>query len=306
MLVPDSGKHQYILYPPDVSEEPTIYQLRHLFSDIEAIAQIPDAMLDIRVNFHYCIFLNHTAVACLGGLARLVESRGGQVIFDWETLPGAIQANLAQNGFLFEFGCDQFPWDGNSVPYWSGCKHDATLIGEYLQYKWLGKGWMSVSKALREAITGQVSEIYLNAYEHSQSEVGVFSCGQHYPTLETLHLTVVDFGIGIPSSVRSLPKNAPLNSLESLSWAFQSGTTTIQGAVSRGLGLNLLQEFITRNHGSLTVFSNDSCVTVDDNGVRYEDRSIIFCGTLFNIALRCDERYYCLASEMALSEEPLF
>jgi hypothetical protein len=51
MLVPDSGKHRHILYPPSkVSEEPTIYQLRHLFKDLEAIAQLPDSALDIIID----------------------------------------------------------------------------------------------------------------------------------------------------------------------------------------------------------------------------------------------------------------
>ena len=257
MLVPTNCNHQYVLYPSSVAVEPDIYQLRRLFNDLEAIAQISGSTLDITVNFHYCKFLNHTAVACLGGLARLIEFRGGRVVFDWETLPKAIYMNLAQNGFLSDFGCDHFPWDGNSVPYWSDCRHDPTIVGEYLRYKWLGKGWVNVSRGLRDAIAGQVSEIYLNAFDHSQSEIGVFSCGQHYPNKGMLHLTVIDFGIGIPACVRSLPENALFTTEEALFWAFQSGTTTKQNGISRGLGLNLLQDFVAKNHGNLMVFTND-------------------------------------------------
>lgn len=307
MLMSDSGKNRYILYPPsEVSEEPTIYQLRQLFSDLEAIAQLPDSALDVIIKFDYCTFLNHTAVAWLGGIARFIESRGGRMMFDWETLPRKIHMNLAQNGFLFDFGCAHDPWDGNSIPYWSNTQYNRQLVGAYLKDKWLGKGWVNISQGLQAAITGQVSEVYLNAAEHSQSPIGVFSCGQHYPRMGKLHLTVIDFGIGIPTSVRSLPKNASLDSAKALEWAFQSGTTTKQHGVSRGLGLSLLQDFITKNHGCLTIFSNDGCVTVNDNGVSYKIGETDFSGTLVNIALLCDEHYYCLASEVPSSEEPLF
>lgn len=40
--------------------------------------------------------------------------------------------------------------------------------------------------------------------------------------------------------------------------------------------------------------------------IRYENKDINFSGTLVNIALRCDEQYYCLASEVPSIDEPLF
>ena len=68
--------------------------------------------------------------------------------------------------------------------------------------------------------------------------------GQHYPELDFLHLTVIDFGIGIPTSVRSLPQNLDKTADEALQWAFEPGNSTKQDSISRGAGLNLLQEFI--------------------------------------------------------------
>ncbi|MBS9383808.1 MAG: hypothetical protein HEQ24_06035 [Dolichospermum sp. BR01] len=49
---------------------------------------------------------------------------------------------------------------------------------------WLGKGWINISPRLQDAIpavsvaiAGKVVEIYFNAFEHSNSPIGVFSCG---------------------------------------------------------------------------------------------------------------------------------
>ncbi len=41
---------------------------------------------DVQFDFTGCGFLRQNAVAFLGGLARLIEYRGGRVTFDWATL----------------------------------------------------------------------------------------------------------------------------------------------------------------------------------------------------------------------------
>ena len=300
----DSQPNQPILCLDTISDRPGHFD--KLFRICHAIAQLPEDCLDITIDFHYCEFLGHTGVAFLGGLAHLIQARGGCVNFNWGSLRSNIRMNLAQNGFLYHFGYGSSSWDGNSIPYRCDLHHEATALGDYLRYKWLGKGWVNISSGLQEAITGQVSEIYLNAFDHSQSEIGVFSCGQHYPNKGMLQLTVIDFGIGIPACVRSLPQNAPFTTKEALFWALEPGNTTKQNGISRGLGLNLLQDFVTKNHGNLMIFSHDGYVTIGDNGVSYENKDINFSGTLVNIALRCDERYYCLASEVPSIDEPLF
>lgn len=305
MLILPKDPSQSILYVGTIGDRS--YHLDRLFKLHWDIQQLPDSSLDILVDFHYCEFLNHIGVAFLGGLAREIEARGGRIRFDWNTLARKIHTNLGQNGFLFDFGGVQHPWDGNSIPYRSDRRHDSATIGDYLRYKWLGKGWVNISPGLQGAIAGQVSEIYGNAFEHSHSNIGVFSCGQHYPKARMLHLTVIDFGIGIPASVRSLPDNSVLSDADALTWAFRAGTSTKQKKrVSRGLGLNLLSNFVANNHGSLKIFSNEGGIFIDDSGIRYENRYTSFTGTLVNIAFRCDESYYCLASETPDSSEPWF
>ena len=155
-----------------------------------------------------------------------------------------------------------------------------------------------------------MAEIYLNAFEHGQSQIGVFACGQHYPKNRELNLTIVDFGVGIPSNVRSYKASnfAPeaLVAKHCMEWAFQEGTSTKQGdsAEPRGLGLDLLQDFVIQNKGRLEMFSHEGYVLITDGKISFAERSIFFEGTMVNISLRCDESYYCLASEV--DEKPLF
>lgn len=284
---------------------PTINDSLH---DFDALFRLWQAVngdgLNVTFEFHGCTFLRQNAVAFLGGLKRLIEYRGGTAAFDWTTLRSDVALNLAKSNFRDTFG-DPTPIGlGHTIPYREDLSADKETLLNYLKAHWLGRGWVNVSARVRDAIVGQVWEIYANAFEHAGSHVGLFSCGQHYPRLDLLKLTVVDFGVGIPSNVRRFFRRPGIPSAGALQWAFRPGTTTKPNGMGRGVGLDLLKHFIRVNKGSLEVFSHDSYALIDEKHERFEARGLGFEGTLVNISLRCDESYYCFASEV--SDKPIF
>ena len=262
--------------------------------------------LEARFDFSCCRFLRQNAVAFLGGLARLVESRGGRVEFAWDSLQSSVAANLRQNGFTEAFDGPGHSWLGNSIPYIEHRESSAHEYADYLSNRWLGRGWIGISPSLRDAIVGTVSEAYVNAFDHAESPIGVFSCGQHYPQLGELKLTLVDFGVGIPSNVRLFKAGEfeaeQLRAANCMEWAFQNGTSTRPGG--RGVGLDLLQAFVRKNGGRLEMFSHEGHASVANGKISFGERDIFFEGTLINISLRCDEKYYCFQSE--IDDRPLF
>jgi len=265
-------------------------------------SQVNDYFEDIRFDFSGCDFLRPNAVAHLGGLARLIESRLRTVVFDWDTLRNnAVMTNLCQNGFARAFGYPSPGWTGNSSPYREDRSRDVNGIMDYLGLSWLGRGWVHVSRRLRDAIVGRMWEIYNNAFEHSGSEIGVSSCGQHFPTHNELVLSVVDFGQGIPAKVRKFlssdPRAEQLTAAGCLRWAFQRGTTTKPKEEPGGLGLDLLKEFVRINQGKLEVYSNEGYALIDKDDERFTNRTTSFEGTVFHITLRCDENLYHFADE---------
>ena len=259
-----------------------------------------DYFEDIRFDFSRCSFLRPNAVAFLGGLARLIESRMGSVTFDWSTLHNSwVRATIRQNGFATSFGDASAPWDGTSIRYREDSTLDMNGIMDYLTDDWIGKGWVHVSERLRDAIAGRMWEIYNNAFEHSGTAVGVFSCGQYFRHHNNLILSAVDFGRGIPANVRVFLRRyveealvTQLSGATCLKWAFERGNSTCLGDVARGLGLDLLQEFVRLNQGKLEIYSNDGYAIVDKDGERYENRGLAFEGTVVHITLRCDEKLY--------------
>ncbi len=284
---------------------PTINDKRHHFDALfDLWRQVNGDGLNVTFDFSRCGFLRQNAVAFLGGLARLIEHRGGAARFDWSTLHQDVGLNLARNDFRDAFG-DRTPFSaGNAIPFRRDLAPDKSILMDYLKRMWLGRGWVNVSGPARDAIVGQMWEIYANAFEHGKSPIGVFCCGQHYPRLGQLELAVVDFGVGIPSNARIFSRNHDLQAGAALRWAFQQGTTTQPNGMGRGVGLDLLKRFVSLNKGRLDVFSHEGYALIAEQEERYETRPTFFEGTMVNISLRCDETHYCLASEVA--DEPLF
>ena len=267
--------------------------------------QIEVSRADVDFDFSKCRFLRPNAVAFLGGTARLIESLGRKVAFDWDSLHNpAVLANMRQNGFAGTFGHPVTGWEGNSIPYREDRSLDMNAIMDYLTYNWLGKGWIHISDRLRDAIAGRMWEIYNNAFEHSGSKIGVFSCGQHFKKRNELILTVIDFGLGIPENVKTFFRKyvdeesiSKLTGAACLRWAFARGNSTITDSVARGLGLDLLKEFVCLNQGKLEVYSNDAYALIDNAGERFVQRDVSFIGTIMHITLRCDERLYSFKDE---------
>lgn len=251
--------------------------------------------------FTHCRFLKPNAVAFLGGTWRSLQCKGATVFIDWEGMRGDVKATLMQNTFCQKFGYGSRVSLGHAIPYREDPREDVNSILDYLTQNWIGKGWVRVSEPLRDAIAGKVWEIYANSFEHAKSAVGVFSCGQHYRTKNELVLSVVDFGVGIPHNVRQFlssdPRAASLSAESCLRWACISGNTTTNDGIPRGLGLHLLKELVRVNNGKLELFSHDGYVKIDSSGETYKTLPFSFKGTILNITLLCDEKYYHLKSE---------
>ena len=195
------------------------------------------------------------------------------------------------------FGGPRKKWPGNSIPFRHDPVQNARAFEDYLTKLWLGRGLLNVSPCLGSVIAGNMAEIYLNAFEHGQSPVGVFACGQHFPKNRELNLTIVDFGVGIPSNVRLFqagryePERLP--AARCMEWAFQRGTSTKQGATGgpRGIGLDLLHDFVRRNGGRLEMFSHEGYARIADGKMSFAEAKTSFEGTLVNISLKCDNPF---------------
>lgn len=268
----------------------------YLFGICDQLHGIKDS--DVIFNFTGCGFLRQNAVVVLGALVRLLQQRGNTVRFALHTIQDKVRVNLEQNGFLHSLGLGGSPWNGNSIPY----REDTTMAeddyADYLSEKWLGKGWINVSENLRDHIVMRVIEAYINVFDHAESPIGVMTCGQHFPNMRELRITMVDMGVGIPQTVRDYLKQPDMSADAALRWAFEpTKTTKDQNNFARGNGLKLLKSFMEENHGKLEIYSETGYACIDDKGNHFENRQRSFQGTIVQITLICDAARYTLPDE---------
>lgn len=166
---------------------------------------------------------------------------------------------------------------------------------EYVSYlldHWLVPSRISVDDTVYDSVVSCVMEIYLNVFHHTESPIGVVTCGQYFPNKKELDITLVDFGVGIPSNVRRFLKKSRLSAGNSIKWTFQEGNTTLKepNTIPRGRGLKELKRFIQANKGKIEVYSETGRMVVDSNGEHaYNDMIHSFSGTVVQITLNCDE-----------------
>lgn len=279
-------------------------------------------------NFQHCARLDHNGIAMLGGLARYVNYQNSRtsrniaglmnsnavasagVMFLVDTMSELISTTLITNNFLSHFSKASFQGypKGDYIGYREhNVKMDDDNIAEHLKDQWLSDEKISISDKLKPYIVSRIFEIFMNAYGHGTTlqpidKLGVYSCGQYNRKERKLSLSVLDFGLGIVENVRLHLKNRTLSSEQCASWALARGNSTstdTQGTdIPRGLGFDLLNEFIALNEGELRVYSNDIYAYCSSTGVwRIQPLATPFSGTFVGITINCDDRHYRFASE---------
>jgi hypothetical protein len=252
------------------------------FAEIARVASlVAEAREDVVIEFHGCGFLRYNAIAALAAVRTDARERGYDCALRWDTARPDVQ------GFVAGCGVDGGRASSSTaIPY----RHDRAFaqagVTQYLRSDWLGRGWLGVSDALRDAIVSRTLEIYVNAFEHAHAASGIHSCGQYYPRQKHLGLTAVDCGIGIPGSVRTYLE-CDMSDGEALSWAIIAGNTTKGG--SQGLGFDILRALVSATDGVMQIHSGTAGLVIDKEGVRSVKHGL-FPGTLVNIRLLCDNR----------------
>lgn len=243
--------------------------------------------------------ISPAAIAIICGLTRLAEGTGARATFRWPPDSSRARWAVEQTGLTARFGGVSRARSGEYLPLREDGAEDEDAIVRYLRDDWMGVGWTRMSDNLKAAIISRAYEIYSNAFTHSGSRVGVYSCGRRVPNEHRLSLTVVDFGVGIPFRVRQFLGRRDLPSAEAMEWAFAEGHTTWP-LWPRGIGLALLTDFVRTNRGTAIVMSHDALAWVGSVGAasRFGSRPgygllpggrAPFRGTVVTLDLNCDD-----------------
>ncbi|MHB1004076.1 MAG: ATP-binding protein [Chloroflexota bacterium] len=211
-------------------------------------------------------------------------------------MTAGITSILARNGFLVGDGTPKQADPYNTAMAFTRFRlEEGEAFQEYVSSNLAGKDLPAMTRQLRRKFLESLCELFENAKIHSGTRLGVFACGQHFPTKHRLDLAVCDLGIGICNKVQA-HCGVTMSPCDAIQWAFTGRNTTRNGDIPGGLGLKMLEQFITKNNGRLHVVSNAGYREISGSGCHLLPLPAGFPGTIVNVSINtADHAVYYLA-----------
>ena len=219
------------------------------------------APANVILDFEHTFFIGGEMTAFITALVKILQEDGFIVkITKFQNSVGDI---LDRNGFLENFGITEHREDDKNtvIPLFIGYSQDEnTIMKDYLNDKvfsfvqWPNKLHGKYHEI--ETINSAISETTRNISEHSGSNT-VFMCGQFYPQLNHLRLTIIDTGVSIPTNLRNHFSDFEKKSdVALIDWATGSGNST-KTNIASGLGLFSIKDNLV-DEGEFTIISNNA------------------------------------------------
>lgn len=244
------------------------------------------------------VFDAHMAAPLGAILARVADSFNKVVIVD---VPGKVEKKLRRNRFLTRYRYEPLRDSRRTAMPFRRIRLSGQGAFEDYVEQWLGRrGMPNMSRKARKVFKTKVFEIHENAVIHSESDIGVFVCGQFFPNQKRLDFTIADAGIGIRETVRRYFENDRIGSVRSLRWALAPQHTTKRDRLPGGLGLQLLKDFARLNGGKIQIASRFGYYEYSHGEENFFRMSTDFPGTAVTIEVNtADESTYVLADEVS-------
>ncbi len=185
--------------------------------------------------------------------------------------------------------------NGTVVPYRRFQLNENRSFIEYVQQHTQGKGIPTMTPLLLRKFHESIGELFSNAAIHSQSTtLGVFSCGQYFPSQQHFDFCIADVGGGFVGAIRKA-FNLEVESLKAMRFCLTEGNTTKLNEPG-GLGLKLLKKFIDKNGGSIVIVSNQAYYEFSGGKETFYTMIHPFPGTTVNIRIdTTDKKCYRLS-----------
>ncbi len=280
-----------ILYLPNLESN---FDGFNVLAELHATAQA-DKFREMEINLSRLTSFDANMCAPLG--AVLAKSADAYKVVSLVNAPPTFQSILERNGFLANFGFAP-PAETNptSLPYQRFKLTETKLFDDYLAAHLPGKGLPTMTSEFALLFQQSLFEIFANSSWHSDSKLGVFSCGQFFPIHHRVDISLADAGIGIPRKVNEA-FGVAIAPVPALRWSLQEGHTTKKGNPPGGVGLKLLKDFIQINGGCVQIASGGAFWQFNAGKETFSRFTQPFPGTAVNLEVNTDDpRIYHLAA----------
>lgn len=153
-----------------------------------------------------------------------------------------------------------------------------------------------MSQQAKNTIIDNFLEIFNNAKDHANTKE-IYTCGQFFPKSKMLYFTITDIGRTIKENVESYFSLLNIKKSDEfcIQWAFQEGNSTRMENSPGGLGLSMINHFVTMNQGRLTIMSADELYECERNRVRFFKMNHSFKGTVVTVGINMNDSFAYLA-----------
>ena len=282
-------------------------RIRHDYSSFETLAclyaQTKGVVLDdIEIDMTATDWFDADMCAAFGAILYSLGKRLNEVSL--MGIPQKVEKILSKNGFLSHYGRTRIPdqW-GTTIAYRRFDVEDDHYFAGYIERELIYRSEIpEMSPALLKKFRESIFEIFSNAVLHSNTDLGIFSCGQFFPNRDRLDFTVADLGVGIPENIKKHTK-LELSPEKAIAWATEEFNTTKRGELPGGLGLKILCDFIDLNGGCIQIVSDAGYWRRKDRKIVTEQLSYSFPGTVVSVEINtADQHTYSLASELTTED----
>jgi hypothetical protein len=276
-------------------------QIHHDKAGFEALTRLhqraKDCFLDeIEIDMCAAQWFDADMCAAFGAILYGLSENANTVRLT--NIPDEVASILSKNGFLSSYGRETIPdrW-GTTIPYQRFDVKDDRYFAGYMEKELVERSEIpTMSFGLLKRFRESIFEIFSNAVLHSQTQKGIFSCGQFFPRRDRLDFSVAD---GIRRNVNE-NTGLDLSPEEAIIWATAEYNTTKRGQIPGGLGLKLLAEFIDLNGGRIQIVSDGGYWKREKSAISTARLSQPFPGTVVSVEINtADKQSYALASEFS-------
>lgn len=208
---------------------------------------------EIKFNFNNLNFIEPSGVTILSNLIEWLRQKGVQVIFTYpeDTITNPTKGiKYLDDSMFFQHYLDKCLTQHAEV---RSTTMPLKLIDYDESYQWIDFRfipWLSerllISPHSLTDIKVSVGEIFNNIRDHAGEKTGCIFA-QHYPNKKRLKISISDFGIGIPNTIRR--EYPSLNDEQALRKAIEEGVSSKSSPRNRGAGLKTLLQNVVINYG---------------------------------------------------------
>lgn len=243
----------------------------------------------IELDFIRTRWFEANLASILGAWIELKLLSGCTIYFS--NLTTSIENVFKKNGFYekYNLGTIHDLFD-STIKYKVFSVTEEDEFSKYVSEKVITKIRLNISNPVMKSFKLSLNEIFINVKLHAKSDK-VFTCGQYYHTHRKVAFTITDLGNTIGYNVRENFCDPMISDCNAIEWATQYGNTTKEDTEVGGIGLHIIDEFLTGNNGVFQIISGNGYWENSEGEVYKVNLDYYFPGTIVNIISKLENTF---------------